>query len=405
MEEPGNETLWSRIPRSTKRELVPILTTGFLAQSGALTAALLVRLRDGVPWDQQPNQQAVSDLNAIFIVLNFVVILWFGYVTLNEAVAKGGEISLNAKLVGLGSAFITSLELYSYALKSGEPERLVYTLAVLFFVFVVPFFLIRPLDRAAPQPAVGNTAAVHALAAYEVVVYALIIGTVSLVFDSLYFVLLNDGGRVLGHELIPAFVERISRHGRAEFWGISPGSLGLGWLVSIFLSATVSRDGMGRFGPDGHGRLLILAGVLIINILIGVAMIGDTSVVSVNGPRTFTLVSLKAWLAVFMTGAFLLAFLAARRLWRLAPPAAASIAGLACFAFAGAALGAMLVLIRNRLGDGSASNLHLIWMHAGGFVIAYICGLVAMRWMSKLLPDVEGPFALRAGVEPTGKSP
>ncbi|ACE99648.1 hypothetical protein IP86_17420 [Rhodopseudomonas sp. AAP120] len=403
MEEPGNETLWARIPRSTKRELVPILTTGFLAQSGALTAALLVRLRDGVPWDQQPNQQAVSDVNAIFIVLNFVVILWFGYVTLNEAVAKRDEISLNAKLVGLGSAFITSLEFYSYALKSGEPERLVYTLAVLFFVFMVPFFLIRPLDRAGAQPASeGNTSAVHALAAYELVVYALITGTVCLVFDSLYFVLLNDGGRLLGHELIPAFVERISRHGRAEFWGISPGSFGLGWLVSIFLSTTVSRVGMGRFGPDRHDRLLVLAGALTINILIGVTMIGDTSVASVNGLRTITLVSLKAWLAVFMTGAFLLGFLAARQLWRVAPPAAASIAGLACFAFAGAALGAMLVLIRNRLGDSSTSNLHLIWMHAGGFAITYIFGLVAMRRMSKLLPDVEGPFALRAGVR--GKS-
>jgi hypothetical protein len=202
--------------------------------------------------DQQPHLQATTDLSGLLILLNFVVILWFGYVALHGAVQKGGEISLNAKLIGLGSAFATCLELYSYALKSGQPEWVVYALAILFYVFFVPFFLTRRLNAPAAGPEDISTA-VHALAAYELVVYALVVGAATAFVCSIYFVVLNDGLVLFGYEAVRPVVKLFAQHGRTEFWGINPAVLGIGWLAAVFVSSTASPPAGGEFGLDHSG--------------------------------------------------------------------------------------------------------------------------------------------------------
>jgi hypothetical protein len=66
----SGHSLWDQVPSTSRLELIPIVTTGFLAQAGSLTAALFVRLGGGTPYGQAPNPVAVNDLTGLFIFAN-----------------------------------------------------------------------------------------------------------------------------------------------------------------------------------------------------------------------------------------------------------------------------------------------------------------------------------------------
>src|SRR5262249_31208624 len=159
--------------------------------------------------------------------------LWFAYQTLSQTVAKGGEISINAKVIGLSAAFVTTLELYSYALKSDQPERLSYALLALFYFFFVPFFFVRNLSSNAPNdtaPPQGRAIAVHALAAFELIVLAILACAVTVFVCSVYFVVMNDGLSIGGVPLVRSFIQQVlGQTARTEFWVVGPGILGAGW--------------------------------------------------------------------------------------------------------------------------------------------------------------------------------
>jgi hypothetical protein len=187
-----NPPLWRQIPAKTRLDLVPILSTGLLVQAGSSSAELIVRLKDGVPFTSKPNPASVDDITAILLFVNFAIAFWFGYRTLKDAVANREDVRLDAKVVGLAAAFLTALELYSLALKQARPELLSYGLLVLFYVFVVPYFLVRLLTAAKAESGLEETAR-QALAGMELVLYALTPSAVVVIVCSLYFSVLNDG--------------------------------------------------------------------------------------------------------------------------------------------------------------------------------------------------------------------
>ncbi|SIT55837.1 membrane hypothetical protein [Mesorhizobium prunaredense] len=136
-------SLWDRVPQKLRLGLVPILTTALLVQAGSQTATLLSCLSRGMPFCDNPSKLSVTDIQGLLILVNFVVVFWFAYRTLGELVTKPGPISLDVKVIGLGTAFLSRVEIYGYALRNGVPERLVFILPVIFFVFIVPFVLLR----------------------------------------------------------------------------------------------------------------------------------------------------------------------------------------------------------------------------------------------------------------------
>jgi hypothetical protein len=386
-------SLWDRIPAGTRLDLVPILTTGFLAQAGSLTAALIVRLKDGIPFDQVPNPVPVNDLTAVFLFLNFTVVFWFGYRTLRNAVVKGADVSLDAKVVGLAAAFITALELYSHALKTGRPELLSYGLLVLFYVFFVPFFLVRPLTPPATEGDNTKETARQALAGAELVLHALAPCAAATIVCSLYFSLLNDGVAVAGHTVVPAFVrDFLGVSGRTESWGFSPGILGVGWLPALLVTSRAKIFGgdPGFYGLDRSAKLWLLAGALIINVAIALAMIRGANLVPANPPPpAWALVAIRAGLAALLTAVFLLSYFAGVTLSRLAlPRPIATLFTAAAFGIAGAVAGLALLWIREQFGSFTPPMLHLVWMHGGGFVLAYAAGRGALALLRRRLPDI-----------------
>ena len=398
-------SLWDQVPRTTRLELVPILTTGFLAQGGSLTAAILVRLF--TPPHKSPGPDAVSDLTGLFIFLNFVVILWFAYQTLSQTVTKGGEISLNAKIIGLSAAFVTTLELYSYALKSDQPERLAYALLLPFYVFIVPFVLIRRLpsyaasDGTQPQ---GREIALHALAALELIVLAILACAATVFLCSVYFVIMNDGSSIGGLQLIPSFIQQtLGQTARTEFWVIGPGILGAGWLPGILAVAMSVKCSAGEtmtFGLDRKGKVWLIAGAFVINALLAIAAISGSSITLGTSSAPTTLLGLKIVIAVVATTLFLLAFAMARlvggRTWSRAIMV---IVQLITFAMTGALFGLMLMLLKISLGGSAATWANLIWMHSTGFALAYAVGAASLAFFQRSFPDIP-PILIPSAIRP-----
>ena len=399
-------SLWSRIPAETRLDLIPIVSTGLLAKGGPLTAALIVWLARGERLDQNPHLRSVGDLAGIFLFVNFIVVFGFGYRTLKNAIAKDVDVSLDVKVIGLGAAFVTVLELYSFALQSARPELLAYCLLVLFYVFFAPFFLVRRLTPEPDQPTAGSETARQSLAAMELVVCALLACGAAVIACSIYFSLLNDGVPI-GHPRSSFVRDVLEVKGRAEFWGFSPGILGIGWLPALLAtsaSAGAAGDGA-RYGLDGRSTVILLAGTLLINAVVAMALIDSGNFIPADAPQPLWVsLTIKVGLATLLTGAFLLAFFAMCALRRMSRSAgAAELLSIIVFAIAGAAAGFAVILIRRWVGACSPVELHLLWMHAGGFVLAYAAGGLAgwmlkrRRWLTSVVPN---PVCSRAGALP-----
>ncbi|KQP21825.1 hypothetical protein ASF27_14705 [Methylobacterium sp. Leaf102] len=386
-------SLWDSIPAAVRLQLVPILTTLALVKVGNSTAELLTRLREGklfckmpdgtIPPTCIPNAVAITDLQGVLLLLNFVVILWFTRLGLKEALKKSGDVKTDAKLIGLGTAFATGLELFDYATKTGYPERLVFTLLVLLFVFVVPFFLIKGSVRSdlSGERDQGRWAAEQALASFELLIYAVVPCVLAALVGSLYYVVLNEGIVLREPPLIPSFVDTVrGGSGRAEFWGFNPGMLGVCWLPAVTIFAVWGTPPFGdhTLSLDRAGRILVLAATTAICVLLGVFLIGSSSII----PRpeaigAWHLIGVKALLATAVLAAFLTAFAASRALRRL-PATPAMLLQAVLFAAAGAAVGLLVVGLRISLADGAKHAEILIAMHAWGFALSLLAGRLGL---------------------------
>ncbi|MGX5830882.1 hypothetical protein [Mesorhizobium sp. 43Arga] len=186
-------SLWDRVPGNLRLGLVPVLTTALLVQSGAQTATVLSCLSHGALFCKRPNDDlSVPDIQGVLILVNFAVVFWFAYRALGETVAKAGQISLDVKVIGLGTAFLSSFEIYGYVLKNAVPERLVFVLPIVFFIFIVPFVLLRKAGSDEPSDDDRDVTR-QAYSALRVVVAALVVCVAVTLAGSIYYVLLNEG--------------------------------------------------------------------------------------------------------------------------------------------------------------------------------------------------------------------
>ncbi len=135
--------LWSELSASARAELIPIVSTAILVGAGEATPDALVRLAHLTPFSKENEATAVTDVTGMLMLVNLAVVIWFAYRALEESFDRKAPVTLDAKLVGLGTAFLTSADLISYGVKSQHPEGTVYALLVLLLVFIVPFFLIE----------------------------------------------------------------------------------------------------------------------------------------------------------------------------------------------------------------------------------------------------------------------
>jgi hypothetical protein len=197
----------------------------------------------------------------------------------------------------------------------------------------------------------------------------------------------------VGHPLIGAFIRDYLHIGaRAEFWGFSPGILGIGWLPAVLI-VSVSRkcaSGTALYGLDRNGKAWVLIATLIINAVIALAMIDGQSLVPTFPPApNWTLAMIKSGFAVAITSAFLLAFFAARWLgrWVVLKLVAEALSG-GAFGVAGAVIGLAVVWIRAWFGAATPVMLNLPWMHAGGFALAYAAGASTLAVLRYRLPGV-----------------
>lgn len=397
-------SLWETIPPAVRTQLVPIFTTLFLVKAGQTTAELLVRLTKGTPFCAMgtvadraactPSSVAVADVQGVLLLLNFVVILWFARLGLKEALEKPGEIKLDAKLVGLGTAFATALELYDYATKAGVPERIVLALLVFLYVFVVPFFLVE--GARAPAEASAETrsrsAAMQAQAAFDLLAYAVIPCVLAALAGGLYFVVLNEGASLLGHPLLSSTIDTIPRRalGRVEFWGFSPGFLGMGWLPAVLLVAVrrCSSVNGGGSSLSAAGKALILGATVVTGMLFAIALIGNDSLIPLaENHGSWPLRVAKAALAFAILAAFLAAFLGAR-LTRQLHPALALPLQVATFAAMGAATGGVLAGLRSYFMGSVEQAPTLIALHAGGFVVALLAGRLGLLLVERKIPEL-----------------
>ena len=374
-------SLWDRVPKSLRLGLIPILTTALLVQSGSQTATLLSCLSHGTPFCDNPSKISVADIQGLLILINFVVVFWFAYRTLGETLAKSGQIGLDAKVIGLGTAFLSGLEIYGYALKNGVPERMVFVLPIIFFVFVVPFVLLRKVQCGEDIDEPRDTTR-QAYSALRQVVVALVVCAVATLAGSIYFVLLTEGLHFGTSVFMKPVVIR-------EDWVFNPAVLGMGWMPVLFM--TLKSDGSNAdvmpLGMTSAGRSWLLIGPLVVNAVIGIVMIGDGSSagVAMPGYDLWSLWIAKACLAAGLTVVFIAAFYSSKKFgfdtfWGL-------LAGAAIFAAGGALAG--LAAASLRVGFGGTP----IWgmssaIHAGGFLVAYLAGIVALHFVRGSFSDL-----------------
>ncbi len=395
-------SLWNRIPRNVWLETIPIITTALLVSGGAATAEVITRIREGKPFGESVSPRAVADLSEVLLLVNFVVVLWFGYRALREALSKAGPISLTTKLVGITTAVVTSGELFARAVKSGQPEKLIFCLLVLFYVFVVPFFLLKqsvPLGTspdAAPDD--DRQAARQAMAALELVVYAVAPCVAAVLANSLYFVVLNEGVRIVGRDIVPSVFEGwIPRSGRIAYWGFNPAFLGIGWLSAILLRGE-SREGPPEtqvVALDRRSRVIVRLAAYGSAVVIALVLISPDSLSPAPGTAGWRLLLVKAALGGLILGAFHLAHQIA---WSIDGSGRRSsitfLLQALVFAIVGAGVGGAVIGARFALGGTTPSTATLILLHAGGFMLAFVAGRLALsalrRWFTRDVSRVLG---------------
>lgn len=395
-------SLWNRIPRNIWLETIPIITTALFVSGGAATAELITRVREGKPFGESVSAQAVADLSGVLLLVNFVVVLWFGYRALNEALSKAGPISLTTKLVGITTAVVTSGELFSRAVKSGQPERLVFCLLVLFYIFVVPFFLLRqaaPLGTSPDAvPDEERRAARQAMAALELVVYAVAPCVAAVVAGSLYFAVLNEGIHIMGHAFVaPYFEGWIPPADRIAYWGFNPSFLGIGWLSAILMRAQSrkSLQDVQVVRLDRVGRRLVRLAAYGLAVLLALALISPDSLYPAASTTAWRVLLVKVALGVLILGAFHLAHHTAwwidRSEWRSLIKVLVQVP---TFALIGAGVGAAVLGLRLLLGGTTSAGPILIMLHAGGFALAFAAGRLALsalqRWFTRDVSRVLG---------------
>ncbi|MCJ2121201.1 hypothetical protein, partial [Methylobacterium sp. J-077] len=393
-------SLWGTIPASVRAQLIPILTTLFLVKAGQSTAELVVRAHDGTPFCNAGsgiipptctlNSVAVADVQGVLLLLNLVVVLWFARIGLKEAFEKPGEIKLDVKLVGLGTAFATCLELYDYATKSGFPERIILELLAVLYVFIVPFFLVEGEQAREGEGAEDRSrrTTAQAVAAFELVIYAVMPCVFAALCCALFYVVLNEGISIFGHSLMRSVIDTVPRHvpGRVEFWGFNPAFLGVGWLPAILLCAV---RGTSSHAPSEavlgfSKKLFLLAATAAIGMLLAVALIANGSLIPGTGSAaSWPLREAKATMAIAILAAFLVAFSVAR-LTRSLPNVIALPLQIVVFAAMGAAAAGVLAGLRGLFASPAEHVPTLITIHAAGFVVALLGGRVGLvvkrRW-------------------------
>lgn len=385
-------SLWDRVPKNMRLGLVPILTTALLVQSGTQTATLLSCLSDGTPFCEKSSKDlSVIDIQGLLILVNFAVVFWFAYRALGETLARSGQLSLDVKVIGLGTAALSSLEIYGYALKNGAPERLVFTLPVVFFVFIVPFVLLRKAEFGGDPDDARDTTS-QAYSALRQVVVALVICVVATIVGSIYFVLLNEGLHFGTAVLAPPLVAR-------EVWVFNPAILGMGWLpvLCIALKSDGSNADIMPLGMTPAGATSLLTAPLLINAAIAVVLIDDGSMAGVplSASETWLLVIAKACLGAGLTVAFMAAFFLSKRFGFTT--VLGVLVGTAIFAAAGALSGFAVASLRAGLGGIATWGISSA-IHAGGFVVAYLAGVAALRWMRGSFSDLTVSDAI--GLQP-----
>lgn len=401
-------SLWRRMPRETRLELVPIISTALLVQGGTPTAQFLIRWHEGTPTKPDPDSFAVTDLLGLFILVNFTILFWFTYRSLHLALQKGGDVVVSSKLVGLAGIALSAGELYSYALKAGRPDHLVYGVLLLFYIFFVPFVLMHAV-RDHEATLVGTIdeqkhTLLQARIALESVFYALAVCVVVVLLCSTFFVIMNDGISIAGRQLVEAFVDGFFKpYGRVEFWGLTPGILGVGWLQAIIITVSYGPTGPGAmaFGLDQRGRVTVLLATAAINVLLALVLIDDQTLVpsaQIAQAYGWEVKAVKALLGLVLTALFLGAFFLARLVERRAnswPRVGIQTGQAAIFSLAGATLGGVVVCIRLRFGGYVPGMWHLVWMHAAGFALSYGAALLSVGILRRYLPDIDPAIGFR----------
>lgn len=382
-------SLWRNMPEATRLQLVPIVTTLVLVQAGATTAELIVRAMNGTPFGQTAHAVSATDIQGVLLLLNLVVVLWFARRALKEATDKAGQVSLDAKVIGLGTAFATGLELYEYATKSGHPERLTVALLLLFYVFVVPFFLVKGPAIEKADSGDGRRVAEQASATLELLLYAVVPCVGSAIACSAYYAVLNDGLKVAGLQLIPSITAPwTSPYGRTEFWCFNPGFLGVGWLMLITLFGVRGRTQPGALCLSFSGKSLVVLATVVTSILLAVFLIGDTSVIINSQANLSTpLNKAKAAVAVIVLLTFSVGFALARTAANL-PTALSVLVQTIAFAFAGVLAGSAVVGIRYLLAGAANHAVELVALHAGGYTIAFVAGRSALFFIEGRFPEI-----------------
>lgn len=392
--EVGGRSLWDKVPNSLRLELIPLASTAVLVQNGRNTAEALTKLRN-VVFGGEVKPIGLDDLTGLFLLVNFTILLWFAHRTLREALEKAGEPSLSAKLIGLSTGFLTVTELYSYALKSGHLDRLVFAIPVILYVFYAPFFLVRDLGMTsahADEQGQKRRVALHASAAFELVLHALVPGVAAILVGSAYFGIMNKG---IG-TLLSAPIDMLGQSAGTAFWGFSPGIVGIAWLpVLLGHARRAEPDGSLIAGLDGVGRARLYRASAAMAAVLGVVLVDDGGLVPGGKPIGTAPISFllaKAFLGVLILAVFVACSRCVSVLVRRRTPAATSAVGTMIFALGGAASAAALVALRQMFVQQGQSAVALMVLHAVGFVLAYLAGLAAIRRLRRWLPDVSSPL-------------
>ena len=377
------KNLWSLIPYKTRLSLIPLIVNAFIVKAGPSLASLLNASFGGA----KDSRVARIDISADLLFLNLCIAVWVLHAIMRFETRVGGEADVEPRILALAGILLTITDLLKLSVDGNRPDIFVYAVFVVVYFFLIPFVGIRM--KGSGNPGSDETSALggYLRSAIQNTAYSLALALPAFVLCSLFFFILNDGINVFSGGAPSYLRASLGLKNPQAFWVINPAALGIAIIqVSALAVRLTFVDGQTcRIVLSPRMWWTILTASIVLNALVALIAIDSGAILYESCPawlEKWQIGAAKIGLGIVYTSLFWVAsgisILFYHRL-RVHNLLLSIIFGIILFAFMGAASGWAIVFVREIFGVSNMISHQLVWMHATGFVLAFLGMLAGSR--------------------------
>lgn len=350
-------SLWSLVPYKFKLSLIPLIVNALLVQAGPNVAYLLNKT-----FGRGPSSVAVEDISAVLLFLNFCVAFWTIHLIVVYESDNRREVEIGPILISLAPAFLSIanfLKLFVYSDRQADrPGNFIFAIFIIVYFLIFPFIAIK-----IRQDKQESTITILFRTTTQYAAYSLALVASVLILCTSFYVLLNK-----------------TLNFNKDLWVINPAALGIG-------IAQVSALAVGFTFPErlNLSRMMwwsVLMISVVLNAITALTVISNDAILYIiNGsscqfspsPRYVNVVKLSlgvVFTALFWQATYLSILVRYRLGW--CNTFLTATLGVITFMLIGSIAGITVVAAKYLLGCFVNYHYSLIWMHAVGFVLAFL---------------------------------